>query len=141
MTTTDPKIVERKPVTGGARNRFLPRHLPQPQQFLQFEALLYVQASRYCTNYGGATWKMYDLDNGSFYMAPELSGQAAVAVDTNCYTGTMSWDAFGLVASLFTLNRMCWAFQDDRRLNDLFYQLKEYAAGHDESEAIFRAID
>ena len=106
----------------------------------KLEAAIFHTMREYCSAYQGGYWYMYELSNGAFYMAPGRDEILPMFCGSNYYEGEMSADAAGIVACLVAFNKMAWHTQEPRFI-DLFYALRHFAAYHEESAEIFRAID
>jgi hypothetical protein len=117
---------------------FLPRKVPG--RYLEFEFTVYGNMDRIAEAYGGGMWDFFELSDGGFYIAPSGDGKYEVVVETNGYSGSMSHEAAGIVASLFALNSLCWRYEDSRYIK-LFHQLRDYACEHVEANEILGAID
>ena len=63
-----------------------------------------------------------------------------IAVDGNGFSGSMSADAAGIVATLFALCDLAAQVRDDAVI-DLFHGLRDFAEEHAEMALIFAAID
>lgn len=125
------------------RSKFLP-HWFTPRHFLRGEGAVYDWLSRLCPAYDGGYWEFFELSNGGFYMAPRSSATFRLSVDTNGYSGEVSADAAGIIATLFALNGLMWRVgpgPDVNLLVDRYEALIEFARQHCESEDINRAID
>lgn len=120
------------------RLRALPRHF-SVHSMLRVESAVYAAMRELACEYTGGYWHYYDLSNGGFYMAPDAVAPFAVSVHGNFFTGTLSPDAVGIVASLFGINRVANAGCE--RCIEHYYLLRDFAASHPEASAIFRAID
>lgn len=131
-------MVIRNVVPERARIDFLPSKLPD--MYLSFETGLYSKLRSITDDYDGGYWEMYELSNGSFYMAPDVIQRLRLSIPTNGYEGEVSADAAGIIVSLFSLNVLCW-IRPSEHLNDLYYGLRDYAAEHPEGVEIFGAID
>ena len=84
---------------------------------------------------------MYALSNGGWYMCPDDDDRFAVLCD-NGYEGSMTADAFGIVCVLYAFSHL--SFSDDAIAGICarhYHLLRDFAAEHDEAEAIFAAID
>lgn len=130
-------MITARRVPEAERMGFLPAKLPT--LYLPFETGAFTQLRAISEGYRGGYWEFYDLDNGGFYMAPD-DERLGIVVPTNGYTGEMSGDAAGIVASMFSLNALCW-IQPSQQLNDLYYALYDFATEHPEAGAIFGAVD
>ena len=105
------------------------------------EMLVYQWMGTLCPSYAGGYWHFYRLSNGGFYMAPTGEDSFVVTV-SNDYQGTMSADAAGVTACLFAFNQLAnTQGPEQERFIELFYQLRDFAASHQEAREIFRAID
>lgn len=121
------------------RLSILPRYAGP--HFATLERLIYQVMGEYAPDYNGGYWTMWELSNGSFYMAPGLKDESyEMSYAMNQYQGTMTADAAGVVVCLMAFNRMAWKTKEERFI-DLFYGLRDWADSHPESAKIFAAID
>jgi Antirestriction protein len=120
------------------RLRALPRHFGV-HSMLRVESAVYSAMRELAREYTGGYWHYYELSNGGFYMAPDAATPFAVSVHGNDFTGSLSPDAAGIVASLFGINRV--ANSGCEKCIEHYYRLRDYAASHAEARDIFRAID
>jgi hypothetical protein len=104
------------------------------------ENAVYAAMESLCDIYRGGSWDYVELSNGAFYMAPRTDGPLPISCDGNGYTGEMSPDAAGIVATLFALNAMAWSTQDET-FTRLYYGLLDFVPIHPEARDIFAAID
>jgi hypothetical protein len=115
-----------------------------PEQFEKFmlkgEVLVYGWLEQLSEDYSGGFWDFYTLSNGGFYMAPSGDKRFNIDVSGNGFTGELSADAAGIVASLFALCYLANRFGDDKSINQ-YHWLREFAIGHAEAGLITRAID
>ena len=121
---------------------FLPAHFG-PRLMMRGESLAYAWMRRLAEDYNGGFWNYYTLTNGGFYMAPVL-GRLHLEVAGNGYSGEMSADAAGIVATLFVLGQLAADTQGTAEcdaLIDRYHWLRDYAADHAEAAQIYRAID
>ena len=126
-----------------ARLNFLPKYFGA-RIMVQAETLVYRFMDEFCRAYAGAFWRYYELSNGGFYMAPDVSQDVRIAVQSNDFDRVMSPDAAGIVTTLFALSHLTFELQDDplgAQLTDHFHSLRDFAAGHEEAGLIFSAID
>ena len=121
------------------RLNFLPRHFGR--QMMAVEQHLYSRLSELSSDYTGGYWNFYDLSNGGCYLAPTAPERLRIVVQGNDFEGTMSADAAGITATLFTLSELSFRFQRAEVLGNRFHQLRDFAADHAEAALIFRAID
>jgi hypothetical protein len=125
------------------RTAFLP-HYFGGKSFLLAEPLLYSWMDRLSADYTGGFWNFYELSNGGFYLAPEALNTFAIEVEGNCYSGRVSADAAGIIATFFALGQLANTITDANEagpLIDRYHYLLEFADSHPEGGAIFQAID
>jgi len=125
-------------IAEGARLDALPRHFGL-RSMLRVEFAIYDALRELARDYSGAYWHYYELSNGGFYMAPAAERPFEVSVEGNGFSGSLSADAAGVVASLFGINRVANA-GCERSIRH-YYLLRDYALFHAEQQSIFRAID
>jgi hypothetical protein len=104
------------------------------------EALVFGWLDRLCIDYNGCMWDFYSLSNGGFYMAPINEKPFTIDVPTNGFSGEMSADAAGIVASLFALCDLANRVGEDKMINQ-YHWLRDFAIEHAESRLIMGAID
>lgn len=131
-------MIKATEVSEHQRLGFLPLMLGT--RYLDFENRVYGQAREFTDQYKGGYWSFYQLNNGSFYIAPAGQQRWSIYVWGNGFKGELSSDAFGVVVSLFALNTLIWEDQSDD-LIDKYYLLRDFAAEHPEGASIMRAID
>ncbi|MGO3768196.1 antirestriction protein [Halomonas sp. AOP1-B1-8] len=128
-----------QPVPESKRLALLPKYAGQQCVALENEIMHAMRMM--CEDYQGGLWNFYELsDNSACYMAPGKDEQLNIVVAGNFYSGTMSADAAGIVATLVGLNRLAWSTRQPRFTNQ-FHALRLFACGHPENRAILRAID
>jgi hypothetical protein len=118
----------------------LPRHFGR--YLVQVEDMVYQFARRLVPAYTGGFWHFYELSNGGFYMAPDVS-RMHVYVDGNGFDGEMSADAIGITVCLFTFSHGSFRFSDDpKETFARHYQLlRDFSYFHPEGRFISAAID
>jgi hypothetical protein len=121
-----------------SRVQFLPAHLGR--HMMMGEACIYGWLDRLSIDYNGGFWDFYTLSNGGFYMAPSGDKRFNIDVSGNGFSGEMSADAAGIVASLFGLCYLANRFGDDKSINQ-YHWLRDFAIEHAEAGLIMRAID
>lgn len=109
-------------------------------QMLRAEALVYGYMSKLSVDYTGGYWHFYELSNGGFYMAPEIDKAMHIEWHGNEFSGLMTADAAGLVATMFAVSHLAAEVQSDE-LADLYHQLRDFACSHPEAKRIIAAID
>lgn len=93
-----------------------------------------------CKDYTGGYWEFYKTPSGAMFMAPRGEKRLHLSCDTNYFSGDMSAQAAGIVATLFALNHLAHKTLDQHIAEQ--YQLLRAAAGdHPEAPAIYGAID
>lgn len=105
------------------------------------EPMIFQFASQLAPAYTGGYWSFYQLSNGGFYMAPKLDEPFAVIAD-NGYEGTMSADALGITACLYSYSNL--SFCDGsfgEKCGRHYHWLYEFAMQHPEVTVIRAAID
>ena len=134
MTTT----IKATLVNDANRLSFLPTYFGS--SMFTAEQSIYNTLSSLCETYKGAYWDFYELDNGGFYLAPQLDEQLPICVISNGYEGILSADAAGIVSSLCVINHLCWKTSSEKMI-DYYYWLRDFASEHVEASEIFAAID
>ena len=108
---------------------------------LALEPTIYRFAEQLAPDYTGGYWHFYRLTNGGFYMAPNLDGPFAVVAD-NGFAGTMSPDALGMTACLYTFSNLSFS---KGRFGEVcaghYHWLLDYAMQCPEAGVIRAAID
>lgn len=130
-------------VADNQRLTFLPSYFG-PRLMMRGESLVYAWLRQLSEDYDGGYWHYYTLSNGGFYMAPNLSERLRLEVDGNGFSGEMTADAAGIVATMFAVGQLAAESQGTDAadaLIDRYHFLREFVDGHEEAGAIFRAID
>jgi len=107
---------------------FLPKHFGFPLM-LKIESAVYSWMRALCNHYTGGYWQFYDLSNGGIYLAPESGDTFTVTVPSNYFSGQVSADAAGIIATLFALNQLCNK-SPNLTLYDKYYLLLDFANEH-----------
>jgi Antirestriction protein len=136
-SNTDASVVA-SVVPSHQRSAFLPSHLGR--HMIIGEALVFGWLDRLCIDYNGGLWDFYTLSNGEFYIAPINEKPFKINVPTNGFSGEMSADAAGIVASLFALCDLANRAGEDKMINQ-YHWLRDFAIEHAESRLIMGAID
>lgn len=132
--------ISRRLVREDQRLGFFPKYAGK--YFLQLEAMIFQTMDRLCPDYNGGMWDMWELSNGGCYLSPDLPDiQVRMVCEGNCFEGTLSTDAAGIVVSLVAINHLAWSVPEPEHFNTLFYALREWALEHAECQDILRAID
>lgn len=109
-------------------------------RMIEVEAVTYGYMSKLSADYTGAYWHFYTLSNGGFYMAPGDQPQYRLEWDGNGFSGDVSADAAGLIATLFMLGHMHEKYGEDQ-FAQLYAWASAYAAQHSEAGTIGAALD
>ena len=120
------------------RMQFLPRYAGK--RFLLVETAVFRMLAQLSTEYQGGYWHFYTLSNGGFFLAPSAPAHYRLCCDGNGFTGMVSAEAAGLIATAMALSHLSCQFEEER-LIEAFYQLRDFASGHAEASSIFRALD
>ncbi len=128
-------------VSDDQRLNFLPRHFGKHMMLL--ESQIYHHLANLCPQYQGGYWNFYDLSNSGCYLAPRHHCYRLVHAGNDC-DATVSGDAAGIIATLYTFSHLSFLFENDpfgTHLSDLFHLLRDYTAHHPEASLIYRVID
>jgi len=136
--TSDVSVISASLVPETLRPHFLPKHLGS--LMLKGEFLVYGWLEQLSKDYGGGLWNFYDLSNGGFYIAPCDDKRFKIDVSGNYFSGELSADAAGIVASLFAQCDLANRYGDDKLINQ-YHWLRDFAIEHAESDLIMKAID
>lgn len=91
-------------------------------------------------DYGGGFWDFYEFKHKPLYLVPTSRPRYRIICRTNDYSGEVSADAAGIMATLFTLSHLSLKYQSDR-MAERYDRLFTYAADHPEASEIHQAID
>lgn len=141
--TQQQQLVTASLVENNQRLTFLPSYFG-PHLMIRSESLVYAWLKCLSEDYNGGYWHYYTLTNGGFYLAPNLDGHLRIVIKDNWFSGKMSADAAGIVATLFALGHLAAEYQDTDAadaLIDRYHLLREFVNGHAEADSIFDAID
>ena len=125
-------------VVDAERLLVLPRHFGS--HLLEAETTIFAWLRELSADYPGGYWHFYELSNGGFYMAPEVSESLRIEVLGNGYRGRMSADAAGITACLFAYSHLSFRFRDGPFGNHYAWLL-DFAADHAEARSILAAVD
>ena len=137
LTVTASRVLDNQ------RENFLPMYFGS-RSFMLGEPLVYAWLDRLSVDYDGGMWDFFELSNGGFYMAPVVPGPLRIEVHGNYYSGSVSADAAGIIATLFAISQLAAQVTDPDEcgpLIDRYHHLLEFADSHAEGGAIFQAID
>jgi Antirestriction protein len=140
MNSTDSNshsIVARE-VPEQQRMQTLPRHFGRHMLTVQNAIFFFMR--KLCARYTGGHWRLFELSNGGFYMAPESESHFPIMVDGNNFDGEMSADAAGITACLFALSHLSFQTEGDA-IATHFHLLRDFAIAHPEAQEILAAID
>ena len=132
-------IITFKIVSDSERMNFMPKHFGRT--LIVAENLIYTYMDKLCEDYSGGMWKFYELSNGGVFLAPDHDEKMHLEWDGNWFSGDLSAEAAGIVATLFALNHLANHFNSDKFI-DMYHQLRDYALNfHPEASLIYQAID
>lgn len=138
MTSNTDIAIVASVVPSHQRSAFLPAQLGR--HMIVGEALIFGWLDRLSSDYTGGLWEFYTLSNGGFYLAPINEKPFKIDVPKNGFSGEMSADAAGIVASLFSLCDLANRVGHDKMINQ-YHWLRDFAIRHAESRLIMGAID
>jgi hypothetical protein len=138
MTSNSNVAIVASVVPSHQRSAFLPAHLGR--HMIIGEALAFGWLDRLCIGYTGGLWDFYSLSNDGFYLAPINEKPFKIDEPTNGFSGEMSADAAGIVASLFALCDLANRVGEDKMINQ-YHWLRDFAIEHAEARLIMGAID
>jgi uncharacterized protein YyaL (SSP411 family) len=124
------------------RRSFLPKYFG-PRLMMRGENLVYSWIRHLCKSYNGAYWHFYELPNGGFYLAPDLSETLKIAADDG-FEDELSSDAAGIVVTLYALGQLAAENVETEQgdlLAERYHLLRSFASSHAEWSLIRRAID
>jgi hypothetical protein len=136
-------MIEVTRVPESQRLQFLPMYFGSALM-MKGEQTVYGWMTMLVASYNGAYWHYYRLNNGGFYMAPDIDGPLRLCVDGNGFDEEVSADAAGVIAMLFSLGMLASAWADKptgERMATAYHLLRDFALEHAESALIMRAID
>ncbi len=108
---------------------------------LQLEPFIYAMKSKLSEDYSGGFWHFYQLGNGGFYMAPDITGQFQV-VSENGFECFMSGDALGITACLYAFSNLSFGqVEFAETCAQHYHWLRAYMFEHAEAGNILRLID
>ncbi|EGQ8484949.1 antirestriction protein [Vibrio diabolicus] len=108
------------------------------------EAYVMGYMDKFSDDYNGGDWEFYSLSNGGYYMAPNYDAPLFLEISDNWFSGQMTADAAGIVATLFALGQLAGESQGTTlgdRFITLYHLLRAFAKEHPESSLILSAID
>lgn len=124
------------------RLTFLPTYLGA--LMMRGENLVCAWMRRLSDDYAGGHWDFCKLSNGGFYLVPGGPEWLHVEVHNNGFSGGVSADAAGIIATLFMLGQLATETEgtdDGDSLIRHYDRLVTYARAHAEARSILRAID
>jgi len=136
LNSNENRSITARPVPNGERTQVLPRHFGR--RMIRFEAAVYDWLGSLSKDYSGAYWNFYELSNGGFYMAPVLN--RLLIESPNGFSRTVSPDAAGIIACLFSCSHLSFHSEDEVFANH-FHLLRPFALEHSEANLILAAID
>ncbi|MGB3833307.1 MAG: antirestriction protein [Mesorhizobium sp.] len=91
-------------------------------------------------DYGGGFWNFYEHDGQPLFLAPATERRFRIESTITEYSGEVSAETAGIIATLFTFSHLSFKFESDR-LAEGYHRLLDWCDGHPEASAIFAAID
>ncbi|MBP6319338.1 MAG: antirestriction protein [Rubrivivax sp.] len=137
MTT---EVITRRTLAEGERADFV-HQLFGPAFPLKLEPTIFTVADRLAEDYNGGFWVFYEIGRGGFYMAPDVDHGFDVVCE-NGFNGTMSADALGITACLYSYSHLSFgegAFAET--CAEQYHLLRAFAMDHVEAGAILAACD
>jgi hypothetical protein len=109
---------------------------------LQLEPVVYGITDQMAQDYHGGHWNFYTLDNGGFYLAPDVDRVFSVSC-ANCFTGELSADALGVTACLYAYSHLSFSKNEGfaRLCAQHYHLLRPYVYNHSEVAAILGATN
>ncbi len=108
---------------------------------LTLEPTIFSMTERLCPEYSGGYWQFITLDNGGFYMVPDIGSPVAVH-SPNGWDGMMSAEGLGVTACLYAYSHISFsAGPFAQTCAQHFHWVKDAACGHADVRAILSAID
>ncbi|WP_272671696.1 antirestriction protein [Providencia sp. PROV104] len=141
MTNTTEYTVAMTLVPDEQRLDFWLNHFGDVKGWATFEVVIFTTMGQFCDDYHGGYWEYCTLSNGGAFIYPDLNNDPLTLFNThNGHEAQVSCEAAGIAVCLILYS--IWSFKTESDLMcDRFYQLRDYAAEHAESAAIFHLID
>jgi hypothetical protein len=137
---TDPNPSPATLVPEARRMAFLPT-LFSPSLMLIGEATVYQFMSWLAPDdYAGGFWHFNERDGQPLFLSPVSDKRFRISCETNGYSGEVSAEAAGIIATLFALSHLSFRYEVDE-LSEAYMRLYDFAADHPEVGEIFQAID
>ena len=105
----------------------------------RIEGDIYALMRRLSPDHRQGLWRLYELSNGAFYLAPDVE-RLCIQVERTSFNGVLSGDAVGIAATLLGLRNGCRVYGNDGLFTVLF-RLRDFARKHPEGVAILAATD
>lgn len=122
------------------RERFLPSLFGLPLLIVAENAVYTFMERLSPSDYGGGFWNFYEYAGQPLFMAPTSRPRFRIDNQITEYSGEVSAEAAGIIATLFTFSHLSFRYESDR-LVDGYHRLYDYSTRHPEARAIFAAID
>ena len=90
-------------------------------------------------NYASTKWEFFELSNGGYYAAPKLQHRIHIGGDRTVFSGEVSADAAGVIATLLMLDYMA-EVAANHECRDDYEKLLAFARQHPEADAILNTI-
>lgn len=141
MSNTTESAIAMTLVPDEQRLDFWFNHFGAVKGWATFEVVIFTTMGQFCDEYHGGYWEYGSLNNGGAFIYPDINMDTLTLFNMhNGNEATVSQEAAGIAVCLILYS--IWSFQTESEVMcDRFYQLRDYAAQHLESNAIFHLID
>ncbi|WEX12364.1 antirestriction protein [Chelativorans sp. AA-79] len=140
MSLSQPQTRVATLVPEDRRPEFLPELFGLQFLIMAENTLYYMMEWLSPEDYGGGFWDFYELDGKPLYLVPPKKPRYRIICRTNDYSGEVTTDAAGIIATLFTFSHLSIKFESSR-MAEGYHRLFSYAGDHLEASQIFQAID
>ena len=141
MNKTTESAIAMTLVPDEQRLDFWLNHFGDVKGWATFEVVIFTTMGQFCDNYHGGYWEYGMLSNGGTFIYPDIDMDTLTLFNMhNGNEAIVSQEAAGIAVCLILYS--IWSFQTESEVMcERFYQLRDYAAEHTESSAIFHLID
>ncbi|MBQ0370004.1 MULTISPECIES: antirestriction protein [Providencia] len=141
MTNTTEFTITMALVPDEQRLDFWLNHFGRVKGWTIFEVVIFTTMGQFCDDYHGGYWEYCTLSNGGAFIYPDLNNEKLTLFNPhNGNEADVSCEAAGIAVCLILYS--IWSFKTESDVMcERFYQLRNYAALHAESIAIFHLID
>ncbi|MTC21206.1 antirestriction protein [Providencia stuartii] len=141
MNNTTESTIAMTLVPDEQRLDFWLNHFGSVKDWTTFEVVIFTTMGQFCDDYQGGYWEYCTLSNGGAFIYPDLNNEKLTLFNPhNGNEADVSCEAAGIAVCLILYS--IWSFKTESDVMcERFYQLRDYAALHAESIAIFHLID